>query len=132
MSQLHTVTCISPIFIPLVAIPHVHMYYFELNCKKKIWGVARSCVMCKRQWSALRHKNKLICQLAFETQLEFAQTLNIQSRPARIGLGHSALQAKGPGKNTRLFGVLGQNKTRFFTYVSQRAESKAATVTTSD
>ena len=32
------------------------------------------------------------------------------------------------GKNTRLFGVLDQNETRFFTYVSQRAESKAATV----
>ena len=27
------------------------------------------------------------------------------------------------GKNTRLVGVLDQNKTRFFTYVSQRAES---------
>ena len=33
------------------------------------------------------------------------------------------------GKNTRLFGVLDQNKTRFSTYVSQHAESKAATVT---
>ena len=32
----------------------------------------------------------------------------------------------------KLFGVLDQNKTRFFTYVLQRAESKAATVTTSD
>ena len=36
------------------------------------------------------------------------------------------------GKNTRLFGVLDKNKTRFSTYVSQRAESKTATVTTSD
>ena len=36
------------------------------------------------------------------------------------------------GKNTRLFGVLDQNKTQFFAYVSQHAESKAATVTTSD
>ena len=51
------------------------------------------------------------------------------------------------GKNIRLFGVLDQNKTRFSTYVSQlvsrtfrmacetmsqRAESKAATVKTSD
>ena len=56
--------------------------------------------------------------------------------------GHSALQATrrmplwtlaialATGKNTRLFGVLDQNKTRFSTYVyvSQRAESKAATV----
>ena len=32
------------------------------------------------------------------------------------------------GRNTRLFGVLDQNETRFFTYVSQRAESQAATV----
>ena len=58
--------------------------------------------------------------------------------------GHSALQATrrmplwtlaialATGKNTRLFGVVDQNKTRFSTYVSQRAESKAATVTTSD
>ena len=36
--------------------------------------------------------------------------------------------ALATGKNTRLFGVLNQNETRFFTYVSQRAESKAATV----
>ena len=54
--------------------------------------------------------------------------------------GYSALQAtrKMPlwalaialltGENTRLFGVLDQNETRFFTYLSQRAESKAATV----
>ena len=58
--------------------------------------------------------------------------------------GYSALQAtrKMPfwalaialstGKNTRLFGVLDQNETRFFTYLSQRAESKAVTVATSD
>ena len=36
--------------------------------------------------------------------------------------------ALATGKNTRLFGVLDQNETQFFTYVSQRAESKAATV----
>ena len=36
------------------------------------------------------------------------------------------------GRDIRLFGVLDQNKTRFSTYVSQRAESKAATVKTSD
>ena len=61
--------------------------------------------------------------------------------------GHSVLQATrrmplwalaivlATGKNTRLFGLLDQldsNETRFFTYVSQRAESKAATVTTSN
>ena len=38
--------------------------------------------------------------------------------------------ALATGKNTRLFGLLDQNETRFFTYVSQRAESKAATVAT--
>ena len=32
------------------------------------------------------------------------------------------------GKNTELFGVLDQNENGFFTYVSQRAGSKAATV----
>ena len=49
--------------------------------------------------------------------------------------GHSELQATRrmplwtlaialtTGKNIRLFGVLDQNKTRFSTYVSQRAES---------
>ena len=49
--------------------------------------------------------------------------------------GHSVLQATrrtplwalaialSTGKNTRLFVVLDQNKTRFFTYVSQHAES---------
>ena len=31
--------------------------------------------------------------------------------------------ALATGKNTRLFGMLDQNTTRFFTYVSQRAES---------
>ena len=41
---------------------------------------------------------------------------------------HTALAT---GKNTRLFGVLDQNETQFFTYVSQRAVSKAATVTIS-
>ena len=58
--------------------------------------------------------------------------------------GHSVFQATrrmplwtlaialATGKNTRLLGVLDQNKTRFSTYVSQRAESKAATVSTSD
>ena len=30
--------------------------------------------------------------------------------------------ALSTGKNTRLFGVLDQNETRFFTYLSQRAE----------
>ena len=64
--------------------------------------------------------------------------------------GHSALQATrriplwalaiilATGKNTRLFGLLNtrlfglldQEETRFSTYVSQRAESKAATVAT--
>ena len=55
--------------------------------------------------------------------------------------GHSALQAMrrmplwalaialGTGKNTRLFGLLDQNETRF---LSQHAESKAATVATSE
>ena len=33
--------------------------------------------------------------------------------------------ALSTGKNTRLFGVLDQNETRFFTYVSHRASSKA-------
>ena len=40
--------------------------------------------------------------------------------------------ALATGKNTGLFGVLDQSKARFFTYVPQRAESKAATVTMSD
>ena len=58
--------------------------------------------------------------------------------------GHSALQATrrmplwalaialATGKKTKLFGVLDQNENGFFTYVSQRAGSKAATVATSD
>ena len=40
--------------------------------------------------------------------------------------------ALATGKNTKLFGVLDQNENGFFTYVSQRAGSKAATVATSD
>ena len=40
--------------------------------------------------------------------------------------------ALSTGKNTRLFVVMDQNKTLFFTYVSQRAESKAKTVAASD
>ena len=35
--------------------------------------------------------------------------------------------ALSTGKNTRLVGVLDQNRTRFFTYVSQRAESMQGT-----
>ena len=62
---------------------------------------------------------------------------------AAAGLGHSALQATrrmplwalaialATGKNAKLFGVLDQNENGFFTYVSQRAESRAATVTMS-
>ena len=34
--------------------------------------------------------------------------------------------------NTRSFGVLDENKTRFFIYALQRSEGKAAAVTTSD
>ena len=40
--------------------------------------------------------------------------------------------ALATGRNTKLFGVLDQNENGFFTYVSQRAGSKAATVVTSD
>ena len=40
--------------------------------------------------------------------------------------------ALSTGKNTKLCGVLDHNETGFFPYVSQRAESKAATVVTSD
>ena len=40
--------------------------------------------------------------------------------------------ALATGKNTKLFGVLDQNENGFFTYASQRAGSKAATVVTSD
>ena len=40
--------------------------------------------------------------------------------------------ALATGKNTKLFGVLDQNENGFFTYVSQRAGSKAATVVTND
>ena len=36
--------------------------------------------------------------------------------------------ALATGKNTKLVGVLDQNENGFFTYVSQRAGSKAATV----
>ena len=40
--------------------------------------------------------------------------------------------ALATGKNTRSFGVLDRNETQLFTYVSQRAEGEAATITTSD
>ena len=43
-----------------------------------------------------------------------------------------ACHCTSEGKNTKLFGVLDQSENGFFTYVSQRAWSKAATVVTSD
>ena len=46
--------------------------------------------------------------------------------------GRLPLHYIATGKNTKLFGVLDQNENGFFTYVSQRAGSKAATVVTSD
>ena len=53
--------------------------------------------------------------------------------PATRRMSLSALSiALATGKNTRLFGVLDQNETRFFTYVSQLAESMAATVAMRD
>ena len=57
----------------------------------------------------------------------------LRCRPAtrRMPLWALAI-ALATGKNTKLFGVLDQNENRFFTYESQRAGSKAATVVTSN
>ena len=84
----------------------------------------------------------IMCVSAFT---EMAILIFLEIVKAIAGLsGHSALQATrrlplwvlaialATGKNTRLIGVLYQNETRFFTYVSQHAESKAATVATSN
>ena len=83
----------------------------------------------------------ITCASAF-TEMAFLEIILYSKSGCRSG--YSALQAtrKMPlwalaialstGKNTRLFGVLDQNETQFFTYLSQRAESKAATVATSD
>ena len=49
------------------------------------------------------------------------------AKDAIVGACHRTID----GQEQR-FGMLDQNETRFFTYLSQRAESKAATVATSD
>ena len=84
-----------------------------------------------------RVQNYRVCSSCHRNFLEIVKAAAGRS-------GHSELQATRrmplwalaialtTGKNIRLFGVLDQNKTRFSTYVSQRAESKAATVKTSD
>ena len=53
--------------------------------------------------------------------------------PERNTIFHFVSQraALATDKNTRLFGMPDQKETRFFTYVSQRVESKAATVMSS-
>ena len=83
----------------------------------------------------------ITCVSAF-TELEMA-IIFLEIVKAAAGLD-TALQATrrtplwalaialATGKNTKLFGVLDQNENGFFTYVSQRAGSKAATVVTSD
>ena len=68
---------------------------------------------------------------AFQAFTEMAGHITALQATRRMPLWALAI-ALASGKNTRLFGVLDQNKTRFSTYMSQRAESKAATVTTSD
>ena len=80
----------------------------------------------------------ITCASAF-TEMAILLFLEIILSKSCCRSGYSALQAmrKMPlwtlaialatGKNTRLFGVLDQNETRFFTYLSQRAESKATT-----
>ena len=77
----------------------------------------------------------ITCASAF-TEMAISFFLEISKSCCRSG--YSALQAtrKMPlwalaislSTNTRLFGVLDQNETKFFTYLSQCAESKAATV----
>ena len=62
--------------------------------------------------------------------LEIEKLLQLQV--GTLCIAGDAIVVLATGKNTRLFGMLDQNKTRFFTYVSQHAESKAATVTMID
>ena len=83
----------------------------------------------------------ITCVSAFtEMAIIFLETVKaaagldtLRCRPAtrRMPLWALAI-ALATGKNTKLFGVLDQNENGFFTYVSQRAGSKAATVVTSD
>ena len=85
----------------------------------------------------------ITCVSAFTEAFTKMAIIFLEIVKAAAGLGHSALQATqrmplwalaialATGKNTKLFGVLDQNENGFFTYVSQRAESRAATVTMS-
>ena len=83
----------------------------------------------------------ITCASAF-TEMAISFFLEISKSCCRSGYSELQATRKMPlwelaialstGKNTRLFGVLDQNETQFSTYLSQCAESKAATVATSD
>ena len=93
-------------------------------------AVAKLLVVCKI----------ITCVSAFKEMAIIFHEINSKSCCLS---GHSALQATrrmplwalaialATGKNTKLLGMLDQNKRGFFTYKSQHAKSKAATVTMS-
>ena len=55
-----------------------------------------------------------------------------QQGPQRVARYERHAIVPATGKNTRSFGVLEEDEIGFYTYMSQRVESEAATVTTSD
>ena len=139
----HVAVCIYPFALHLVvSLQRIYSYQYikilvvcPCVCVTDVGvAVTNLRVVCKN----------ITCVSAFTEMailifLEIAREINSCCRS-----GHSALQATrrvplwalaialATGKNTGLFSVLDQNETQFFTYVSQRAENKAATVATSD
>ena len=73
----------------------------------------------------------IFLEIARDKKLLQAWTLCVAgyAKDAIVGACHRTIATD---KNTRLLGLLDQYGTGFFTYVSQCAESKAATVATSD
>ena len=130
------VSCVYESFYSAVyIIRSVNTCTYQLQINTLRFLVVRACVAVTN----LRLVCKTItCVSAFTEMIIFLEIVK-----AATGLD-TALQATrrmplwalaialATGKNTKLFGVLDQNENGFFTYVSQRAGSKAATVVTND
>ena len=90
----------------------------------------RICGSCAKPSRAFQLSQKM--PIIFLEIVKAAASLDTALQATRRMPLWALVIALATGKNTKLFGVLDQNENGFFTYVSQRAGSKAATVVTSD
>ena len=117
--------------------PHSLSPYINMDTCIKIFVVCLSMTDVGLAVTNLRVVSKIItCVSAFTEmviiflELLLVWTLSVAGYAKDTIVG--ACHRTSDGQEHKLFGMLDQNETRFFTYVTQRAESKAATVTPSD